>query len=84
MANLEMVLSPAGIPVGLWNSWGCARLGIGSGHSLSAVQFTQYLVAPFQAGFFLPLSGGVDSAASACVVYSMCYLVCEAVKSGSR
>ncbi|GAB1301944.1 Glutamine-dependent NAD(+) synthetase [Apodemus speciosus] len=37
-----------------------------------------------QAGFFLPLSGGVDSAASACIVYSMCCLVCEAVKSGNR
>uniref|UniRef100_A0A8I6GEG1 Glutamine-dependent NAD(+) synthetase n=2 Tax=Rattus norvegicus TaxID=10116 RepID=A0A8I6GEG1_RAT len=37
-----------------------------------------------QAGFFLPLSGGVDSAASACVVYSMCCLVCEAVKSGNQ
>lgn len=37
-----------------------------------------------QAGFFLPLSGGVDSAASACIVYSMCCLVCEAVQSGNQ
>ncbi|XP_031244857.1 glutamine-dependent NAD(+) synthetase isoform X3 [Mastomys coucha] len=37
-----------------------------------------------QAGFFLPLSGGVDSAASACIVYSMCCLVCDAVKSGNQ
>lgn len=42
------------------------------------------LVGPFQAGFFLPLSGGVDSAATACLVYSMCHQVCEAVKHGSR
>lgn len=42
------------------------------------------LVAPFQAGFFLPLSGGIDSAATACLVYSMCHQVCEAVKDGSR
>lgn len=42
------------------------------------------LVGPFQAGFFLPLSGGVDSGATACVVYSMCHQVCEAVKRGSR
>lgn len=42
------------------------------------------LVGPFQAGFFLPLSGGVDSAATACLVYSMCCLVCEAVWNGSR
>ncbi|KAB1251372.1 Glutamine-dependent NAD synthetase [Camelus dromedarius] len=38
----------------------------------------------FQAGFLLPLSGGVDSAATACLVYSMCRQVCEAVKDGNR
>ncbi|KAM4848482.1 glutamine-dependent NAD(+) synthetase isoform X3 [Urocitellus parryii] len=37
-----------------------------------------------QAGFLLPLSGGVDSAATACLVYSMCYQVCEAVKGGNQ
>uniref|UniRef100_A0A673U835 Glutamine-dependent NAD(+) synthetase n=1 Tax=Suricata suricatta TaxID=37032 RepID=A0A673U835_SURSU len=37
-----------------------------------------------QAGFFLPLSGGVDSAATACLVYSMCRQVCEAVKNGNQ
>nr|XP_012613089.1 glutamine-dependent NAD(+) synthetase isoform X5 [Microcebus murinus] len=37
-----------------------------------------------QAGFFLPLSGGVDSAATACLVYSMCHQVCQAVKSGNQ
>lgn len=42
------------------------------------------LVGPFQAGFFLPLSGGVDSGATACLVYSMCHQVCDAVKHGSR
>ncbi|XP_032494723.1 glutamine-dependent NAD(+) synthetase isoform X4 [Phocoena sinus] len=42
------------------------------------------LVGPFQAGFFLPLSGGVDSGATACLVYSMCHQVCEAVKHGSQ
>ncbi|XP_070421865.1 glutamine-dependent NAD(+) synthetase isoform X1 [Equus przewalskii] len=37
-----------------------------------------------QAGFFLPLSGGVDSAATACLVYSLCRQVCEAVKNGNQ
>ncbi|XP_066237079.1 glutamine-dependent NAD(+) synthetase isoform X2 [Saccopteryx leptura] len=37
-----------------------------------------------QAGFFLPLSGGVDSAATACLVFSMCRQVCEAVKNGNQ
>uniref|UniRef100_A0A8C0KX25 Glutamine-dependent NAD(+) synthetase n=1 Tax=Canis lupus dingo TaxID=286419 RepID=A0A8C0KX25_CANLU len=37
-----------------------------------------------QAGFFLPLSGGVDSAATACLVYSMCRQVCEAVRNGNQ
>ncbi|XP_057583902.1 glutamine-dependent NAD(+) synthetase isoform X5 [Hippopotamus amphibius kiboko] len=37
-----------------------------------------------QAGFFLPLSGGVDSAATACLVYSMCHQVCKAVQHGNQ
>ncbi|VFV28260.1 glutamine-dependent nad(+) [Lynx pardinus] len=37
-----------------------------------------------QAGFFLPLSGGVDSTATACLVYSMCRQVCEAVNNGNQ
>ncbi|KAF5905087.1 glutamine-dependent NAD(+) synthetase isoform X1 [Clarias magur] len=39
-----------------------------------------YLRRSGQAGFLLPLSGGVDSASSACIVYSMCVLVCQAVQ----
>ncbi|KAF4082927.1 hypothetical protein AMELA_G00134030 [Ameiurus melas] len=42
-----------------------------------------YLRRSGQAGFLLPLSGGVDSASSACIVYSMCVLVCQAVKNGN-
>ncbi|OCT83757.1 glutamine-dependent NAD(+) synthetase [Xenopus laevis] len=38
-----------------------------------------YLRRSKQSGFLLPLSGGVDSSAVACVVYSMCTLVCRAV-----
>lgn len=38
----------------------------------------------FQAGFLLPLSGGVDSSSTACIVYSMCSLVCKAVKDDSE
>nr|KAF6275495.1 NAD synthetase 1 [Myotis myotis] len=37
-----------------------------------------------QAGFFLPLSGGLDSAATACLVHSMCCQVCEAVRNGNQ
>ncbi|XP_050811288.1 glutamine-dependent NAD(+) synthetase isoform X1 [Gopherus flavomarginatus] len=36
------------------------------------------------AGFFLPLSGGIDSSATACIVYSMCHQVCLAVKNGNQ
>ena len=32
------------------------------------------------AGFFLPLSGGIDSASTALIVYSMCRMIVEAVK----
>lgn len=37
-----------------------------------------------QGGFFLPLSGGVDSASSACVVYSMCEMIVESVGRGGK
>lgn len=33
-------------------------------------------------GFFLPLSGGIDSCATAVIVHSMCRLVVQAVKDG--
>nr|XP_006642713.1 PREDICTED: glutamine-dependent NAD(+) synthetase isoform X1 [Lepisosteus oculatus] len=42
-----------------------------------------YLRRSGQAGFLLPLSGGIDSSATACIVYSMCHQVCLAVKNGN-
>nr|XP_020469362.1 glutamine-dependent NAD(+) synthetase [Monopterus albus] len=42
-----------------------------------------YLRRSGQAGFLLPLSGGVDSSSTACIVYSMCVLLCQAVKDGN-
>ncbi|XP_023314568.1 glutamine-dependent NAD(+) synthetase isoform X3 [Trichogramma pretiosum] len=41
-----------------------------------------YLRRSGQGGFFLPLSGGVDSSSTACIVYSMCCMIVEAVKQG--
>ena len=41
-----------------------------------------YLRRSGQGGYFLPLSGGIDSSSSACIVASMCYLVCDAVRDG--
>ncbi|KAH3687280.1 hypothetical protein WICPIJ_001742 [Wickerhamomyces pijperi] len=35
-------------------------------------------------GFFLPLSGGIDSCATAVIVHSMCRLVSEAAKKGNK
>ncbi|XP_074853541.1 glutamine-dependent NAD(+) synthetase isoform X2 [Carettochelys insculpta] len=43
-----------------------------------------YLRRSNQAGFLLPLSGGIDSSATACIVYSMCRQVCLAVKNGNE
>ncbi|XP_058128192.1 glutamine-dependent NAD(+) synthetase [Anopheles ziemanni] len=43
-----------------------------------------YLRRSGQGGFFLPLSGGVDSSSTAIIVYSMCRLVVEAVAGGDR
>lgn len=34
-------------------------------------------------GYFLPLSGGIDSCATAVIVYSMCRLAVDAARSGS-
>ena len=34
-----------------------------------------YLRRSGQSGFFLPLSGGMDSSSVACIVYSMCCMV---------
>ncbi|KAJ8250144.1 hypothetical protein COCON_G00220660 [Conger conger] len=42
-----------------------------------------YLRRSGQAGFLLPLSGGVDSSSTACIVFSMCHLICEAVQAGN-
>lgn len=43
-----------------------------------------YLRRSCQGGFFLPLSGGVDSSSTACLVYSMCHMVVEAIDKGGK
>ncbi|XP_064617511.1 glutamine-dependent NAD(+) synthetase-like isoform X2 [Liolophura sinensis] len=43
-----------------------------------------YLRRSGQGGYFLPLSGGIDSSSTACVVFSMCRLVCQAVREEDR
>ena len=43
-----------------------------------------YLRRSGQHGFFLPLSGGIDSSAAACIVSSMSRLVCDACKDGNQ
>lgn len=37
-----------------------------------------------QAGYFIPLSGGIDSCATSVIVYSMCRLVFEAIEKGEN
>lgn len=41
-----------------------------------------YLRRSGQGGFFLPLSGGVDSTSSACIVHSMCRMIVKSVEHG--
>jgi NAD+ synthase (glutamine-hydrolysing) len=43
-----------------------------------------YLRRSGQSGFFLPLSGGVDSCSVACIVFSMCRIVVSSVQSGGE
>lgn len=42
-----------------------------------------YLRRSKQAGFFIPLSGGIDSCATSMIVYSMCKLVFDAYHAGN-
>ena len=49
-----------------------------------ALWLWDYLRRSVQGGFFLPLSGGIDSSATACIVASMCHLVCDAAKQGGE
>ncbi|XP_029001052.1 glutamine-dependent NAD(+) synthetase [Betta splendens] len=42
-----------------------------------------YLRRSGQSGFLLPLSGGVDSSSTACIVHSMCVLLCQAIKDNN-
>ncbi|KAL7912831.1 hypothetical protein GGI35DRAFT_476662 [Trichoderma velutinum] len=43
-----------------------------------------YLRRSKTAGYLVPLSGGIDSCATATIVYSMCRLVIQAVKDGNQ
>ncbi|PIK57459.1 putative glutamine-dependent NAD(+) synthetase [Apostichopus japonicus] len=43
-----------------------------------------YLRRSGQAGFFIALSGGIDSSSTACIVASMCRIVCKAVNEGNE
>ncbi|KAL2759369.1 hypothetical protein ACRALDRAFT_2038250 [Sodiomyces alcalophilus JCM 7366] len=43
-----------------------------------------YLRRSKAAGYFVPLSGGIDSCATATIVYSMCRLVIAAIKEGNE
>ncbi|ROT43738.1 glutamine-dependent NAD(+) synthetase [Sodiomyces alkalinus F11] len=43
-----------------------------------------YLRRSKAAGYFVPLSGGIDSCATATIVYSMCRLVVAAIKEGNE
>jgi hypothetical protein len=46
--------------------------------------FYVYLRRSGQGGFFLPLSGGVDSSSVASIVFSMCCLVVDAIQRGGE
>lgn len=43
-----------------------------------------YLRRSGQGGFFLPLSGGVDSTSTSVIVFSMCRMIVTAVKHGGK
>jgi NAD+ synthase (glutamine-hydrolysing) len=43
-----------------------------------------YLRRSRQAGYFIPLSGGIDSCATSCIVFSMCKLVYAEIQKGDN
>jgi NAD+ synthase (glutamine-hydrolysing) len=43
-----------------------------------------FLVRSKAAGFFIPLSGGLDSASTAALVYSMCTIAMKALAEGNQ
>jgi NAD+ synthase (glutamine-hydrolysing) len=49
-----------------------------------AMWLWDYLRRSGMRGFFLPLSGGLDSCSVACIVYSMCREIVRAVASGNE
>lgn len=71
------VLSPSCIPITWVYHSPEEEIALGT-----ACWLWDYLRRSGQGGFFLPLSGGVDSTAVACIVYSMCHLVVNACKLG--
>lgn len=50
----------------------------------TAVFLRQYLVRTNSAGYFLALSGGLDSSTAALIVFGMARLVLQSVKSGDK
>lgn len=54
------------------------EIGLGAGAYL-----WDYLRRSRQAGFLVPLSGGIDSCATATIVFSMCRMVMQAIKDGN-
>jgi hypothetical protein len=55
----------------------CASLG-------PACWLWDYLRRSRVQGYFLPLSGGIDSCATAVIIHSMCRLVCQAASRGGE
>lgn len=43
-----------------------------------------YLRRSRMSGYFLPLSGGIDSCATACIIHSMCRLVVKTAQQGGE
>lgn len=54
------------------------EIGLGAGAYL-----WDYLRRSRQAGFLVPLSGGIDSCATATIVFSMCRMVMQAIEGGN-
>jgi NAD+ synthase (glutamine-hydrolysing) len=57
------------------------KLGLSAHPKLTMAQF---LTRSGQAGYLVPLSGGIDSCATAVMVFSMCRLVIDAYKAGNE
>ncbi|KAG5669163.1 hypothetical protein PVAND_017058 [Polypedilum vanderplanki] len=77
LSSRRDVLIPVNLPLEWINHTPEEEIAMGP-----ACWLWDYLRRSGQGGYFLPLSGGIDSCSTACIVYNMCQMVVDAIQNG--